>query len=120
MKKLKVKFVVAFCMLFLAIGMNAQASLEGVWNTGTENTKIEIAAVDGEYEGKTVSSDNAKAKIGKVILKDVKANGSEWEGKLFAAKKGKWVDAVLKVVDNQLVVTVKRGWRSKTLEWAKA
>ena len=45
--------------------------------------------------------------------------GEVWKGKLFAAKKGKWMDAVLKVKDNQLLITVEAGLMSKTIKWAK-
>lgn len=113
------KAVFTFCMLLSVMTMNAQESLLGVWNTGTDNSKIEIAEVDGTYEGKLVSSDNAKAKIGKLIIKDLKSVDGEWKGKLFAAKKGKWLDAVFKEKGNQLLVTVGSGWKSKTLEWTK-
>jgi len=107
------------CILLSSLTMNAQQSLAGIWNTENDNTKIEITAVNDVYEGKIVSSDNAKAKIGKQILKEVKSVDGEWKGKLFAAKRGKWMDAILEEKGNQLQVTVKAGWMSKTLAWRK-
>lgn len=114
------RIVLMLSMLFVTFTMKAQQSIAGIWNTGKENTKIEITeAHDGVYEGKIISSDNPKAKTGKTLLKDIKSIDGEWKGKLFAAKKGKWMDAVLKEEANQLLITVKAGWRSKTIKWAK-
>jgi len=114
MKNLSILIVV----LFTTMSINAQ-SLAGVWNTGDENTKIEITEDDGIVKGKILSSDNAEAKIGNQILKDVKLNKGEWKGKLYAAKKGEWYDAVLKENGNQLDITIKVGWMSKTVHWKK-
>ena len=98
--------------------MNAQ-SITGVWNTGEDNTKIEITEDNGTLSGKIHSSDNAKANIGNQILKDVKSKNGTWEGKMYAAKKGEWYDAVLKENGNQLDITIKVGWITKTLAWTK-
>ncbi len=113
------KLAFTCCILFLAISMQAQTSLEGIWNTGEDNTKIEITEENEVYGGKIVSSDNAKAKIGNQLLKDVKFVDGEWKGKLYGVKKGKWFDAVLKEEGEQLLITVKGGIASKTLEWKK-
>ena len=98
--------LVLTCILFSTICMNAQQAIEGVWNTGKENTKIEIKeGADGAYAGTVISSDNTNAKIGKQLIKDVKLVDGEWKGKLFAAKKKKWMDATLKEKGNQLLIT---------------
>lgn len=99
--------------------MPAQTSITGIWNTGEENTKIEIKGINGVYEGRIASSDNPKAKIGNLMLKDVKSVGGTWKGKLYSVKKKEWFDAVLKVEGNQLLVTVSSGWKSKTVNWSK-
>lgn len=113
------KIAITFCFLLSALSMSAQQSLTGIYNTGKDNTKIEMTEENGVYEGRIVSSDNANAKIGNQLIKDVKYVDGEWKGKMFAPKKKKWFDAVLKEKDNQLLVTVGSGWRSKTLEWTK-
>jgi len=112
------KIGITFCMLCFALTMHAQ-SIAGVWNTGQENTKIEITEKSGVYSGKLVASDNAKAKIGALLIKDVKSVGGEWEGKMYSPKKGKWYNATLEEKGGQLLVTVKSGWMSKTVEWKK-
>ncbi|MEM9821236.1 MAG: hypothetical protein AAF985_09200 [Bacteroidota bacterium] len=113
------KIVFMCCILFSTLTMNAQPSIAGTWNTGKDNTKVEITEVNGVYEGKIVASDNDNAPIGKQLLKEIKSVDGEWKGKLFAAKRGKWMDAVLKEEDSQLKVTVKAGWKRKTIKWAK-
>ena len=113
------KTVFTFCILCSVLTMHAQQSLAGIWNMGKDNTKIEITEENGVSEGKIVSSDNAKAKIGNQLLKDVKSVGGEWKGKLYSPKKNKWFNAVLEEKGNQLLVTVKAGFMSKTLEWKK-
>jgi len=112
------KLAILTLVLFTAMTMNAQ-SFAGVWNTGEDNTKIEIIEDNGVTSGKILSSENAKAKSGNQILKDVKSKNGNWQGKMYAAKKGEWYDAVLKVNGNQLEVIIKVGWVSKTLTWTK-
>jgi len=114
MKKLSILILV----LFTTISMNAQ-SLVGVWNTGEDNTKIEITEDKGVANGKILSSDNVKAKIGNQILKDFKSSNGAWKGKLYAAKKGEWYDAVLKENGSQLDITIKVGWMTKNITWKK-
>ncbi len=84
MKKLSFFFLV----LFATFSMNAQEALTGVWNTGVDNTKIEITEDTGVFKGEILSSDNAKAKIGNQIIKDVKLRNGEYKGQIYAAKKG--------------------------------
>jgi len=83
-------------MLFSTLAINAQQSIAGIWNTGKENTKVEIAEADGIYEDKIVSSDNAKAKIGKQMLKEISFVDGVWKGKI-----------------------VQAGLMSKTVQWSK-
>ena len=115
MKSLSIIFVV----LFATFSMNAQQDLAGIWNTGEDNTKIEITEDAGVFKGKILSSDNAKAKIGTQIIKDVKLSNGEYKGKLYAAKRGEWYDVVLKENSSQLDITIKVGWMTKTVEWKK-
>lgn len=109
-----------FFSLLLSVGsLAAQSAPTGVWNTGNDNSKVEITEVDGNYVGTLISSDNTKAKIGKQLLKDLKPDGDAWKGKLFAPKKGKWLDATLQEKGNQLLIKVGSGFMSKTLKWKK-
>ncbi len=119
MKILKMKTVFTCCMLCLAISMQAQTSLVGIWNMGTDNTKIEITEDNGVCEGRIVSSDNTDAKIGNQILKEVKLVSGKWKGKMYSPKRNNWYNAVLEEKESKLLVTVKAGIMSQTLEWQK-
>ena len=110
---------ISLCLLLSALSLSAQDTLTGIWNTGQENTKIEITEADGVFTGAIHSSDNEKAKIGAQLLKEVKPSGEAWKGKLYSAKRGKWYNAELKPEGNKLLVTVKAGFMSKTIEWTK-
>ena len=113
------KFLITFCILFSALTINAQ-SIAGVWNTGQDNTKIEITENNGVYSGKVISSDNDQVKIGKQFVKDVKSVGGKWKGKIYSPKKDNWYNATIEAKGEQLLVTVKSGMMSKTIAWQKA
>lgn len=113
------QIAIIFSVLFSITKINAQKSITGIWNAREDNTKIEITEDNGVFSGKILSSDNPKAKIGKQLIKDVKPSNGKYKGKLYAAKKGKWYDAVLKESGDQLDITIKVGWMSKTLIWKK-
>ena len=117
--RISILFFVLFTALSLPFGMNAQQSIKGIWNTGNQNTKIKIKEVNGKMIGVLSSSDNKKAKIGAKIIKDIQSKKGVWKGKLFAAKKRKWVDAVFKRKGNKLKITVSAGLISKTIEWKR-
>lgn len=51
-------------MLFCIFVLVVQLFIEGIWNIGKENIKIEIVVVNGIYVGKIVFFDNVKVKIG--------------------------------------------------------
>jgi len=118
-KIINMKTILMSFMLFSTLWAHAQQPIEGTWNTGKDNTQIEITEANGIYEGKIHSSENENAKIGKRLLKDIKLIDGEWKGKLFAAKKGEWVDATLKEEEGKLLVTVDVGWTSKTIKWSR-
>ena len=104
-------------ILFSTLSINAQQPIEGIWNTGKENTKIEIKKSNNEIEGTILSSDNVKAPVGKLMIQEVVEKNGVFKGKLYAIKKGKWVDAVFNRNGNTLNITVSSGWMSKTIQW---
>ena len=116
MKKLS---IILFA-LFVVSGLSAQDFPEGIWLTGEENTKIETYEKAGAWYGKIVASDNPKAKIGNDILRGFRQEDGKWKGKLFAAKRGKILDAVIEPIEDDLNITVSAGFFSKTLVWKKA
>ncbi|NQX84666.1 MAG: hypothetical protein HRT67_01875 [Flavobacteriaceae bacterium] len=105
--------VFTICILLSTFPMTAQDNISGVWDLGEGNTKLEIKG----SEGKVISSDNLEA--GTLLLKDIISNNDKWNAKLYSPKKKKWFDATLKDSGNLLLVTIKAGFMSKTLEWMK-
>lgn len=102
-----------FFLGMLLTSMNAQQSIDGIWNTGQENTKIEINSTTGKIH----SSDNKKAPIGKIIVKDLNKINNTYEGKLYLIKRDRWVDAVFVPNGKSLNVTISAGFQKKTLVW---
>ena len=115
---MKVLTSILFTIFFIS-SLAAQDFPKGIWLTGEENTKIETYEKEGAWYGKIVASDNLKAKIGKDILRDFKEEDGHWKGKLFAAKRGKIVDAVIEPNEEVLTITVSAGFFTKTLEWKR-
>ena len=106
-------------ILFSTLSINAQQPIEGIWNTGKENTKIEIKKSNNEIEGTILSSDNVKAPVGKLMIQEVVEKNGVFKGKLYAIKKGKWVDAEFTPKENSLEITIKVGFMSKTINWKR-
>ena len=115
MKRLTVIILFIFSVSFLY----AQDFPKGIWLTGEENTKIETYHKEGAWFGKIVSSDNPKAKIGKDILQEFKLEDGQWQGKLFAAKRDKILDAIIEPTKEVLNIKVSAGFFSKELAWKK-
>jgi len=115
---MKILTSILFTIFFIA-SLSAQDFPKGIWLTGKENTKIETYEKEGAWYGKIVSSDNPKAKIGNDILRDFKAEAGQWKGKLFAAKRGKILDAVIEPNEEVLTIAVSAGFFTKELVWKK-
>ena len=108
------------CMVFVTITAIAQEPIDGIWNMGKKNTKLEIKEKKkGVHIGTIISSDDANASIGMQLLKDIYIKEGQWKGKLYATKKKKWIDVILEVTENTLYVDLKAGIITKTLEWTK-
>lgn len=114
------KIAVLLIVLFTSLSTSAQSSIEGIWDTGKDQTKIEIKGTDDEILGIIYSSDNAKADLGKLIIKDLKEIKGVYKGKLYVAKKDRWVDATFSSTRETLFITVSAGFRKKTIAWERA
>lgn len=119
-KFLKMKQTISLIsFLFFITSIQAQEAIEGIWDTGKENTQVQIQAIENQYEGTIISSGNSEAPIGDRIIKEVSQDGDIYKGKLYAAKKKKWVKATFSPTGQILVITISVGWRKKTVEWKK-
>lgn len=97
----------------------AQQFLEGVWQTGEDNTKIETYYKDGAWFGKIISSDNPKAEIGRDILRNLKKKGDLWEGDYYKLDRDKKMKVVVKPTENKLLLEVSIAIFTKELEWLR-
>jgi uncharacterized protein (DUF2147 family) len=115
------KSIFIFCISLLSFSLQAQSSIQGIWNTGKDNSLVEIVQqTKGHWVGKLKSSDRAQAKVGRVILKDLKKKTNYWTGKIYVARKQKWYNVKLLRKSDLLEVQVSVGIFSKTLEWTKS
>ena len=115
------KTIVLLTVILLgSFPLYAQESIKGLWNTGQENTVIEITHTDNTIEGKIASSDNIEAPIGQLIVKDISLKNNVYKGKLFSIKRRKWLNATFKNEGEQLVIKVSAGLRKRTVKWDKA
>jgi hypothetical protein len=111
------KALSSFALLCTLFTLSAQEPMEGTWQTGKDNTTIEIINLKGEWLGQIKGSDNSKALTGTPMIKRLKKQGKGYVGQLYVIRYGRWVDAFFEPKDNSLFVTVSSGFRSKTLEW---
>lgn len=113
------KNLILFVLLCFSFSAFSQSSLKGIWNTGEDNTKIEIYQSNDHWVGKIKSSDNPKAKIGEVVLKDLKKDDNNWKGEIYTAKKQQWYEAIITPKGNILEIEISVGFITKTVEWKK-
>lgn len=111
--------IVFFFLLLSTNSAMAQQSILGRWNTGQENTIIEIKEVQCKIEGRIVASDNSKAPIGRLIVKVVYSEDGHISGSLYSLRKGKWFDAFFSPKSKNMEVTLTVGWITRKLNWIK-
>ena len=111
-----------FTVLMLCIistSVYSQSNFSGNWIVGEKNTVVKIEQINGVYIGKIISSDNPKAEIGKLMVKDLKQTNGKWKGKIYAPKRKEWYDANFSQKGNNLIIEITVGYFSKTIEWTK-
>jgi uncharacterized protein (DUF2147 family) len=113
------KTFMLFLSLFFFIQNAPENDIIGTWNTMEENTKIQIIEQKGVITGRVKSSDNPKAQIGKLILKDLVRTGNSWSGQIFAAKKNEWYNVDITSKKNTLNLKIRVGFVSKNVIWEK-
>ena len=111
------KLILSIILLF-SFSTQAQSSLNGLWDTGEDNTTIEVSEKNNQWVGLVKNSDT-KEDIGILILKDLKKDGDKSTGKIYAPKRKKWYDVDIIVEKNNLNLKVNAGLFSKSLEWKR-
>ncbi len=108
-----------FLVIISPMYVKSQSLVAGVWNTGEENTKVEIFENEGVLTGKIHSSDSKKVKIGLIMFKDIEAADGCWKGKIYSLKRQKWFDVLMKPNGNKLELEVSTGFYKKSIEWVR-
>ena len=114
MKNLLVAIIV-----LLSFSIQAQSTLDGLWDTGEANTKINVSEKNSLWSGVVKASD-IKDDIGELILKDLKKDGDKWTGKIYAPKRKEWYDVEIIAQEDNLKLKVSAGIFSKSLVWKKS
>jgi uncharacterized protein (DUF2147 family) len=110
--------ILLFIVSLISIFQNSNDhNIIGTWNTLEDNTKIEITEQKGVLFGRIKSSDNPKAQVGRIILKDLIKSGNAWTGKIFAVKKNEWYDVEINSKQNNLNLKIQVGFVHKNLTW---
>ena len=118
MKKIR-NVVVLIAISLISLNSFAQADIAGKWVVGKQNTVVKIEQNDGIYSGIIISSDNSKAEIGKLMVKDLREKNGKWKGKTYSPKRKEWYDAAFIPKNNSLDIKIKVGFFSKTIEWVR-
>ena len=104
--------------LFISLTALSQNEIVGTWDTGRENSIVEIYEDNGELFGKIISSDRAEV-VGKINLKNLQNKGDHWEGELFVFKRRSWYDVAIHKENETLFVVISIGFFEKEVEWPK-
>ncbi len=113
------KYLVIFVFSMVIQTSFAQSPLTGIWDTGNENTQVEVIEEKGKVIGKILSSDYSKAVVGSLVLKDLKRSKDSWTGQIYSAKRGKWYDVQIVPHSRLLELEISVGIFSKSVEWRK-
>ncbi|GAA3509949.1 hypothetical protein GCM10022393_23640 [Aquimarina addita] len=117
--KNSINLICIISLLFVSTELFSQYTLQGIWNSGKDNTMIEVTESNGTIVGKIKSSDKKDIELGKVILKDLKKEDNTWVGSIYAHQRKEWYDVEISPQDNVLQLKVSVGFLSKTLIWKK-
>jgi hypothetical protein len=104
--------------LFISLTAFSQNEIVGTWDTGRENSIVEIYEDNGELFGKIISSDRAEV-VGKINLKNLQNKGDHWEGELFVFKRRSWYDVAIHEDNETLYLVISIGFFEKEVEWPK-
>ena len=95
--------------------------IAGFWKHAEEPGWIEISVEDGVGKGVVVRNDVFPERVGRELLKDLRADGKRedhWRGQVYAEKLGEYKDAEISLPESgQMEIKVKVGFMSRTLDW---
>jgi len=114
-----VRFVL-LALVGMSNGHATEGALNGLWQTGEDNSIVEVTEKNGVATGKLVSSDNPKAVAGTEILRNFSETNGTWNGSVYAIRRNKLMDATITPSADNLTIDVNAGFTSKDLTWTRA
>ena len=111
--------MLSLLLSIISTNLSAHGEIDGKWQTGEDNSVVEVTVSNGVAVGKLVSSDNSKAVMGTEILRNVTASGDIWKGKIWAAKRKKLMDATITPSADSLHIKVSAGMISRNVTWTR-
>jgi hypothetical protein len=106
-------------LLFAPLALSGNIS--GFWKHAKGPVWIEIRLEEGG--GTVVRSDKFPERVGREILKEIKASKSEqelWHGLIYAEKLGEYRDVEVSLPEaDGMLFTVQVGFMSRTAEWVR-
>ena len=112
---------IVFTTILLAASQALAGDISGFWKSVDAPGWIEIKLAEGK--GVVVRNDEFPERVGRELLKDLKADDSEqdmWTGQIFAEKLGEYKDAEITLAEpDRMAIKVKVGFISRTVEWQR-
>ncbi len=106
---------------FLVAPWSFAEDISGFWKHADEPGWIEINLEEGQ--GMVVRNDRFPERVGREIVKDLKADESEkdlWLGQVYAEKLGEYKKAEISLPKpGRMEFKVKVGFMSRTVEWVR-
>jgi hypothetical protein len=129
MKTIKILFILSVFFSSPDLFAQTQKSVDGDWLTANKKSVIRIETDDAGkshygkvvWLDKSVDSDKASGALGKVMVKNLAATGglNKYEGQVFIPRMERFRDAKFELKGDKLLVTMKVGLTSRTVEWTR-
>lgn len=113
--------IILLLMALLAASLASAGDINGYWKHSDEPAWIEISLDQGT--GTVVRNDKYPERVGREILKDLKAGDAQdelWHGQVYAEALGEYKDADISLTEpDRMEFKVKVGFISRTVEWVR-
>ena len=114
------RIVLTLAVLF-AMPLASAEDINGFWKHTDQPGWIEIRLEEGK--GTVVRNDKYPERVGRKIVKDLKADDAErnlWRGQVYAEKLGEYKNAEISLPEpDRMEFKVKIGFMSRTIEWVR-
>ena len=109
------RWITFFLVALFAIPLIGQESIVGIWDLGKENTHMEIYRSGEIWEGKAISSDNEKMKVGTLMLRNLVYQDGVWKGEFYIPKMKSWAKVTLTMEGENIRMTIRKSLMKKKI-----